>query len=146
LLNFKISLQHASLYSLALVLINFAGILVGFGFYVFLKPVNQILVQVPIAAGLSILGFISWYFISPKVFKKKVAIKLFQEWLFTLLLTLIWTPLIFVPIYYIFRGRLTGFGNIWATWLFQIPVNGISLAMVYMLACKQIDRNNLRKN
>ncbi len=67
------------------------------------------------------------------VLLKRFAIKDKLEIIYIYFSALIWTPVIFVLLHYLTQGYLTSFGNILAIWLFQLPVNLISIIAAYLI-------------
>lgn len=97
-----------------------------------LKPVNQVAVQVPVAAMVSIIGFVSWRF-----FTRRLSLFAWLsggELAWVYLAALLWTPLIFVPLHYVSQGYLTSIGNILGIWLFQVPVNILAILAAHKLS------------
>ncbi len=121
------------LHSIILALINLISIVFGFGIYHFFRKYDQLAIQVPIAVVFSIIVFITWIVI----LKSKKISRLFPEdwiqFLVIFLLSLAWAPVIFVPVHFISQGYLTSFGNIFWTWVFQIPTNIIILLLSYFI-------------
>lgn len=121
------------LHSFILAVINIVSIILGFGIYHYLMEYNQLAVQVPVAVIFSVIIFTSWIVI----LKYKNISKLFpQEWLEFLLILLfsfVWLPIIFIPLHYITQGYLTSFGNIYMTWIFQIPTNMVIILVAYLI-------------
>ncbi|MDP6419640.1 MAG: hypothetical protein QGG80_09350 [Candidatus Krumholzibacteria bacterium] len=112
------------IHGLAILFSNFAAIYLGFLAWYLLRPGGQLAVQVPLAALLSILGILLWFAIARRCRWMPGQQK---EWIWIYLASLIWNPLVFVPLHYISQGYLTGTGNILALWTFQIPVNLLAL-------------------
>ncbi|MBI4788510.1 MAG: hypothetical protein HY782_15875 [Chloroflexi bacterium] len=52
-----------------------------------------------------------------------------NDWLAVFCASLIWTPIIFTPLHLFTQGYFTAIGNIVATWLSQIPVNLVAIAV-----------------
>lgn len=122
-----------SVHSLVLAITNIVAILIGFGVYHLLKPVNQVAVQVPVAAMVSIIGFVSWRFFTRRLSFKGFAQPSSGELAWVYLAALLWTPLIFVPLHYVSQGYLTSMGNILGIWLFQVPVNILAILAAHKL-------------
>ena len=118
-----------SLYSFVLTVVNLGSIIIAFGIYhQFFRPVNQIAVQAPIAAILSIALFMVWkVFMHQYLPSGDVVLQEVHEFVWLYVLAFVWTPIIFIPVHFIFRGYVTSFGNILATWIFQLPVNFLTL-------------------
>lgn len=98
--------------SLVLAITNIVAILVGFGAYHLLKPVNQVAVQVPVAAMVCIIGFVSWRFFTRRLPFKGFAQPGSGELAWVYLAALLWSPILFVPLHYVSQGYLTSIGNI----------------------------------
>jgi len=121
------------LHSFILAAVNIISIMFGFGIHRFLKQYNQLAVQVPTAVIFSIIVFTAWIVI----IKYKNISKIFPEgWLQFLLIflwSIIWLPIIFLPLHYITQGYLTYFGNIYWNWLFQVPANMAAVYFAYLI-------------
>ncbi|MBI4674243.1 MAG: hypothetical protein HY741_21580 [Chloroflexi bacterium] len=102
---------------------NLASIIAAFGVYYFLRPVNQILVQAPLAALFSLLAFMVWMWLAARLPLAFLRVRARGEWIGIYFAALLWTPLLFVPLHWVTQGYVTSFGNILATWAFQAPVN-----------------------
>jgi len=116
-----------------MVIANIGAIYCGFIIYHLLKPANQIAVQLPVAVILSISGFVIWNLFLRINFFKKFTIKEKHEFIYIYFAALLWVPLIFVPLHYVSQDYLTSFGNIIAIWIFQLPVNLISIVAAYLI-------------
>lgn len=121
------------LHSFVLAFINVVSVLFGFGIYHFLMDYNQLIVQIPVSAVFSVIVFTTWIVI----LKYKDVIKFLPEsrieFFLILLFSLTWLPVIFIPLHYLTRGYITFFGNIYMTWLFQIPVNIFIVLIAYLI-------------
>lgn len=111
---------------LVLALINIISILVGFYVYYLTKSQTQIAIQIIVACFSSVVFFLLWEFISQGHFPKTSIITKSDYWK-TFLLSLIFTPFIFIPLHYITQGYLTSWQNITSIWMFQIPTNFLVL-------------------
>jgi len=120
-----------SLHSFIMVIANLVAIYCGFIVYYLLKPANQIAVQLPVAVILSIVGFALWNLFLRIKLLKRFAIREKKELIFIYFAGFVWVPVIFVPLHYITQGYLTSYGNIVAIWLFQLPLNFISIAFLF---------------
>lgn len=129
-----IRILRICLYGLVLAITNITGILVGFGAYHLLRPINQLAVQVPVAATVCIIGFVSWDAFAQRIVFRRLARPAGSELTWLYLAALLWGPLIFVPFHYVSQGYLTSFGNILAIWLFQIPINFLAILAAYKLS------------
>lgn len=114
-------------YGLLLSLINLISIILGFVFYYLFKTPNQIEIQLPTAVLLSCLFFTISVFLLIKS-KKEISmsvVSVIRIYLFSML----WTPVVFVPLHYMTQGYLTSMENILYTWFFQAVTNILVLAM-----------------
>ena len=115
-----------------------ASILVGFGSYHLLRttwPVDQLLVQVPVAVLTLILGFTAWYLvISRTPLLKRFRLIGWGEFVAVYVISLVFTPLIFLPLHYLTQGYISSSDNILSILYFQIPTNFITLlAATYLV-------------
>ena len=121
------------LHSIILAIVNLISILFGFGIYHFFRQYNQLMFQAPIAVVFSIIVFITWIV----VIKSKKISRLFPEdwvqFLIIFILSIAWAPVIFVPLHFLTQGYLTSFGNIFWTWVFQIPTNIVVLLLSFFI-------------
>lgn len=104
----------------------------GFCVYYVLKPVDQIIIQVPVAVFLTFIIFFLWSWLVYYIPNKDTPLSGVREFALTLLLTPVWGVAIFMPVHYVIRGYLTSFGNISGLWMFQIPTN---FFVLYMVSC-----------
>jgi hypothetical protein len=114
-------------YGLLLSLINLISIILGFVFYYLFKTPNQIEIQLPIAVLLSCLFFTMSVFLLIKS-NKEISMSVFSV-IRIYLFSMLWTPVVFVPLHYMTQGYLTSIGNILYTWIFQATTNILVLAM-----------------
>ena len=122
-----------SLHSFVMVIINFTAILTGFLVFKFLRSSDQIYIQIPVALLLSILLFISWNWLIKILSLKRLFLKESQEFFLTFFASLLWSPLIFVPVHYLITGYLTSIGNIVAVLFLQIFINSIALSLTKLV-------------
>lgn len=118
------------LHSFVLAVGCLASILVGFGFYHLLRvtwPVDQLVVQAPIAVVALILGFTSWYQVISRPALAYLRLVGWGEIIAVYLVSLLWTPLIFLPLHYLTQGYLSSADNLLAILYFQIPTNFIAI-------------------
>ena len=116
------------LHGLVLAGINLAAIIQAFGIYYLVRPDNQIIVQGPIAALLSLLFFMIWFVILRRLLPGW-QLKSRREATWVYLASLVWAPILFVPLHYLTQGYLTSLGNLVSIWLFQIPTNFLALIL-----------------
>ena len=123
------------LHSFILNILNLSSIWVGFViWYSFFRPANQIRVQVPLAVLVCLIAFLVWSFTVYRLPFKNLSLHARDEFAGTFFLSLMWFPVVFVPLHYITQGYLTSFGNIVGGWKFQIPTN--LFILIILAACK----------
>lgn len=119
----------AVLHGLALALVNLAAIFFGFLVYNLVRPANQIAVQGPIAALLSIAGVLVWAWLSSRLGQGRYSLAA-AKLLWVFLASLAWLPAIFMPLHLATQGYVSSFDNILVGWVFQAPVNALALALL----------------
>ena len=114
--------------SFLLLVVNMIGIIVGFMIYKLFRTSDQISIQLPVAIVISILLFLFWNFLLHYINTlQKISLCKISDFVWTVIISLLFGPLIFIPIHYLTQGYLTSSGNIIALILFQIPVNTITV-------------------
>ncbi len=116
------------LHSLALALANLAGLAVGFAAYHLLNPNNQLAVQVPIAAGISLVGFSIWIAVTHRTSREpgdcsRLALERRRDGIWIYLSAVLWSALLFLPAHWITTGYVSAVSNIGMLALFQLAVN-----------------------
>jgi hypothetical protein len=110
---------------------SLASILVGFGFYYLLRttwPVDQLLIQIPVALITLILGFTAWYLLISRIPRlQRFRLVGWGEFLAVYIVSLAITPLIFLPLHFLTQGYISSADNILSILYFQIPTNFITL-------------------
>lgn len=113
---------------------NLAAVIAAFVVYSLLRPANQILVQAPLAALFTVGAFLVWLALCVRLPIAFLQIRTRNEWAGIFVASLLWTPLLFIPLHWVTQGYLTSFDNILATWTFQVPVNLAALFIGYWFA------------
>ena len=126
------------LYGFVLTIANMGSIITGFMVYHLLKPANQLAVQLPVAAILSIIAFVAWSWLIQHLAFKRLALQEPSEFLWIYIVSLLWFPIIFVPLHYVTQGYLTAVGNIVAVLFFQLPVNGMAIVIAILISFPKI--------
>jgi hypothetical protein len=121
------------IHSLALALIDIGAVLTGFGLYTLVRPAPQRAVQIPVAVLIAVGSFLLWSLAVKRWSGRRLSLSGAGELAGTWLLTLLWTPTLFIPLHYLGRGYLTSWANIWNLWLFQMPVNAAAAGVVWTL-------------
>jgi hypothetical protein len=116
------------LHSLILVIADIAGIAAGaLAAFKILGVSNQVWLQLPIAVVLSVGCFCAWV-LSLRILRWKVLQPAgSKELRACLVASLLWAPVVFVPLHYFTQGYLTSIGNLVALALYQLPVNALAL-------------------
>ncbi len=115
-------------HSLVLVAADLAGIGAGaaIAFRLLGKP-NQVWLQLPLAVVISVASFCAWI-LCLRVFRwTRLRPSEPNDFISTLAVSLVWAPLIFVPLHYFTQGYLSSIGNLIALAIYQIPVNALAL-------------------
>ncbi len=113
-----------------LAVVNIISILAGFAVYSIWEPSNQLGVQVPVAAALSIAAFLIWGVLVGILHWQYVYLRGKADLFMVYLASLAFSPIIFVPLHYITKGYVTSFSNITGMWTFQVPVNILVILLV----------------
>ena len=117
-----------SLHSVALTVVDIAGI--GGGAVVAYKALgvsNQVWLQLPCAIVLSLVLFAAWVFLLQFLGFRRLQFVGERELVACLAASLLWAPLVFVPLHYFTQGYLTSMGNLVALAGYQLPVNSLAL-------------------
>ncbi|MEA3408950.1 MAG: hypothetical protein U9Q95_01225 [Candidatus Eisenbacteria bacterium] len=120
-------LWPAILHGFALAVITIVAVAVGFAVYNLVGLRDQIAVQVLTAGIVCVVTFAVWGFAVHRLSHGRLSLVNLKELGVAYAAALLWTPVLFVPVHYVTQGYLTSFGNILATWLFQVPFNLLAL-------------------
>jgi hypothetical protein len=120
------------LHSLVLTLADFAGILGGFAVFKTLD-FEQMLIQPPVAAAISILLFVVWYFLLRVWGGQRFLLPDLKEVLWVFVAGVALGGAVFVPLHYFTQGYLTDIMNVVMLALYQLPVNLIALCIVWTI-------------
>ena len=115
------------LHGFALAAVTCGAIVVGFAIYRATGLSNQIAIQVLAAGLVCVFGFALWAYLVHRLSRGRASLADMRELGGAYLAAFVWTPVLFVPLHYVTQGYLTRFGNILATWLFQLPFNLLAL-------------------
>ncbi len=116
------------LHSLILVMADIAGIVGGaLAASRALGAPNQVWLQLPIAVGLSVGCFAIWIMSLGVLRLRRLQPVGSTELGVCLALSILWAPLVFVPLHYFTQGYVTSVGNLVALVLYQLPVNLLAL-------------------
>jgi hypothetical protein len=127
-------LLRIGLHGLVLVLADFAGILGGFVAFKALHfaSFEQILIQLPVAAALSVLLFGLWSLLLRAFGGKQLLLPDLKELLWVFVASILLAAAVFVPLHYLTQGYLTAVANLVLLALYQVPVNLIALCIVWI--------------
>lgn len=112
-----------------LLLANLVGILVGFMAYQVLRPIKQLIIQLPIAVVLSVLLYLAWVLLIRNLRYDRLCVRSTGENVMVFVASLVWGPVIYVPLHYFTQGYLTNAENLLALLIFQVPVNASAIAV-----------------
>jgi hypothetical protein len=118
------------IHSVKLAFINLAGIFAGFAVYHLTGLQNQIAVQVPVAVLFTVIGFVTWLWMTRRTRVSWTRAGARQHVL-VFALALVWSAVVFVPLHYFTQGYVTAWSNITAMWAFQMPANLIALFLAH---------------
>jgi hypothetical protein len=119
------------LHGFALLTANLAGVIIGFvARHALGAKVNT---QFPIAIFLSVLFFLVWTLLLRRLPFRKLMLRGISEFALAVGCSLLWNPIVFIPLHYFTQGYLTGAGNIIALMCFQLPVNAITVLVAWMV-------------
>ena len=112
---------------LILTIINIVSIFSGLYIYYLLKSQDQVAIRILVACFLSVFLFLLWEVLSHRFFPK-ITLKSKKDHVGIFITSLIWTPLIFLPLsYFLSEGSAISGQNITGIWLFQAPTNTLIL-------------------
>ena len=122
------SILRVAINSLALVVADLAGIGIGavVAYRVSGVP-NQVWLQLPVAVLATLVLFCGWVLAARLFIGRHVQPPGHTELVFWLFMSLIWAPIVFLPLHYLTQGYLTSVGNFVALALYQVPVNSLAL-------------------
>lgn len=125
---------------MVLVFVDLAGILGGaVAAYRILGVRNQAWLQLPIAIVLSIGLFSAWLLLLRVWGWRRLQPVGSTELGSCLALSILWAPLVFVPLHYFTQGYLTSIGNLVVLALYQLPVNALALFVPRILRNSRSD-------
>jgi len=119
---------RVGLNSLALVMADLAGIAGGAVLAFRLTGLaNQVMVQVPMAAVLSVGFFCVWRLSLRALRFRRLQLAGLNELGMCWVSSFLCAPLVFIPVHYFTQGYVTGVSNLLALALYQLPVNLLTL-------------------
>jgi hypothetical protein len=121
-------------HSLVLVLADLGGIALGaVAAFKILGTPNQIWLQLPIAAVLTLV-LVCFWLLTLRLFRwRAMRLGSGKEKIVCFAVSLLWGPLVFVPLHYFTQGYLTSFGNLVAFAIYQLPMNVFALGVASLL-------------
>ena len=116
------------LHSLVLTIADIAGIAGGaLAAFRILGVSNQVWLQLPIAVVLSVGFFYAWVLCLRVLGFRRLQPVGSKELVACLGVSVLWAPLVFVPLHYFTQGYVTSIGNVVALAFYQLPVNALAL-------------------
>lgn len=125
---------RVGIHSLVLVLVDLIGIGGGaLAAYQITGVANQVQWQLPIAIVLSIGFFVAWILFFRVFDLRRMQLVGPKEHRVCWILSILFAPMVFVPLHYFTQGYLTRVGNLVALALYQLPVNALALFVTSVL-------------
>jgi hypothetical protein len=122
------ALARQALHSLVLTGADVAGIALGaLAAFRILGTANKVALQLPIAVVMSVGLFCAWMLLVRILRFRGLRFQGAREPGVCLVLSLLWAPLVFVPLHFFTQGYLTSTGNLVALAIYQLPVNAFAL-------------------
>jgi hypothetical protein len=136
------SLLRIGAHSLVLVIADLAGIAGGAltAFHI-LGVANQVGLQLPVAILLTVGFFCAWIFFLRVLGLTRLSCASPKECWASWGISILWAPLLFIPLHYFTQGYVTGSGNLIALALYQVPVNILALVAASTLQAPEANAN-----
>jgi hypothetical protein len=112
---------------------NLIGIIAGFAAYSALGARDQLGTQLPIGALLSVLLYLACVLFLRILSTARLNPQDGREYVLAGVCSLLWNPILIVPLHYFTQGYLTSSGNIVALAAFQFPVNAIAILVTWKI-------------
>jgi hypothetical protein len=125
-------LIRIGVHGLMLMLADLAGILVGFFAYKFFD-FEQLTIQLPVAMLVSILLFLLWSLLLPVLGGRRLRLPDVKEMLLVFACSLLWAPVVFIPLHFFTQGYFTATENLVMLALYQMPINLIALSIAWII-------------
>lgn len=125
---------RCAIHGLVLMIVDIVGITVGAiaAYKITGKPSNVSL-QLPVAMLVSIALFCGWITAIRLLRLRSLQLRDVCEMLWCLPSSVIWNPIIFVPLHFSTQGYVSSWGNLFALTVYQLPVNGFALIVGEMI-------------
>jgi hypothetical protein len=121
------------LHGLLLLLANLTGVYAGFIAHLLLGRSDQLATQLPIAIVVSIFLYLAWAILLLNISPGRIMPQNRLEYLLAGICSLLWNPVVFIPLHYATQGYLTAAGNILVLAVFQIAVNAVTMIAAWKL-------------
>jgi hypothetical protein len=122
--------------SLVLAAADIGAIVVAFGLFIILRPLNQVLFQGLVAAVLVCAACALAQETFHQVISRWTHLWPALAWLGLQVGALACGALLLIPLHFAARGYLTSLGNLVGLWVFQLPTNGVGLLLLAYLASR----------
>jgi hypothetical protein len=129
-----VKVVRVALHGFALFAANMAGLIVGILVFHALGGPTQLGIQVPLAVLGTVGFYLGWQVLSRNLPCSALALGGGSEHALAGLSSLVWAPLVFVPLHYFTQGYLTAAGNIVALGLFQLLANPVAIIAAWKAA------------
>ena len=122
------------LHGFVLLVANLLGLVLGMILFHALGAKMQLGIQIPIAVLVSVLLYLAWVLVLRKLPFPGLSLQNCSEHALAGLCSLVWAPVIFIPLHYFTQGYPTAAGNLVVLALFQVPVNAGAVLAAWMTA------------
>lgn len=102
------------------------GLVMGDGLSKLLRVPSLLMIQLLGSATFSIILFLGFTWLLKKVPASSLLLQTRKEYWMAYLISFIWTPVLFIPGYYLLVGSVPNLSNIILAWWFQFAVGLIS--------------------
>jgi len=122
-----IGLVRSALHGLVLAVMNIVFILAGYGLHRWYPGTDQVAMQAPLAALLTIAAFWLWVHLSPFLLPTALWLQGAGQYFGAFVFSFAWVPLLFVPVHYLMQSTPSALDNMLIIWVFQVPVNFLAV-------------------
>ncbi len=125
---------RVALHGFVLFAANMAALIAGILVFHALGGSAQLAVQVPVAVLGTVGFYLGWQVLSRNLPVAALVLGDRSEHALAGLCSLVWAPLVFVPLHYFTQGYFTAVGNLVALGLFQVLVNPLAILAAWKVA------------
>lgn len=125
---------RVALHGFVLFAANMAALVAGILMFQAIGGSAQLAVQVPIAVLGTVGFYLGWQVLFRNLPVAALALRDRSEHALAGLCSLVWAPIVVVPLHYFTQGYLTAAGNLVALGIFQILVNPLAILAAWKVA------------